>query len=79
MPDSIRGIAERALAGEDPTEVALEEKAKALGLDVEQYASNGALYFYNPKACSETALQQRENIKVSVKLGRHVYYKYWNK
>lgn len=79
VPDDIRRVAERALAGEDPTEDALESNAKALGLDTEQYASDGALYFYNPKACSETAIQQRENIRVSVKIGRHIYYKYWDK
>ena len=79
VPEDIRRVAQRALEGEDPTEEYLKSEAKALGLDVEQYASGGALYFYNPKACSETALQQRENIKVSVKLGRHIYYKYWNK
>ena len=78
VPNNIRVIAERALAGEDPTEDALESITKALGLDTEKYASSGALYFYNPKICSEKALKDRENIKVSVKLGRHIYYKYWD-
>lgn len=68
----------RALEGEDPTEELLWKEAERLGLDPEYYAEGGALYFYNPDYCSETALEARSNIKVKVRIGNHIFYKIWD-
>lgn len=38
----------------------------------------GALYFYNPDGCSEEALAERENIKVSYRIGNHIFYAIWD-
>lgn len=54
----------RALDGEDPTEAVLGEY--------------GALYFYNPKYCSQEALNSRAKIKVKVTIGNHIFYRVWD-
>lgn len=68
----------RALGGEDPTEQLLWEEAERLGLDPIKYAEGGALYFYNPDGCSDAELKFRANIKVKIRIGNHVFYKYWD-
>lgn len=78
VPEKTRRAVKRALLGEDPTEETLKETAERLGLDTEKYASGGALYFYNPKCCNKTALQNRAKIKANMSIGAHVFYKYWD-
>lgn len=77
VSESTKKAVQRALEGEDPTEEALREEARRLGLDEDFYAGDGALYFYNPKACGPEALKARENIQVEVDLGLHSFYKIW--
>lgn len=69
---------DRAYEGEDPTEELLREEAERLGLDPVKYAEGGALYFYNPDYCGEKELKRRDAIKVKVKIGDLVFYKYWD-
>lgn len=71
--------AQRALDGEDPTEELLRKEAERLGLDPEKYAEGGALYFYNPDHCGEKALESRAYIKVKIRIGNHIFYKFWDK
>lgn len=78
LPDKTIEAVERALQGEDPTEQLLREEAIRLGLDPEKYAEGGALYFYNPNRCNWQQLAAREQIKVKVKIGNHVFYKVWD-
>lgn len=77
IPDITLEATQRALEGEDPTEQLLWDEAVRLGLNPEEYAAGGALYFYNPDACSEFALRERDNIKCRVRIGNHVFYKVW--
>lgn len=58
--------ARRALNGEDPTENWLRKEAKRLGLNSENYASGGALYFYSPEFTNSSELAARSNIKCKV-------------
>lgn len=79
VPEQTVRAVDRALLGEDPTEEYLKNEAKIKGIeDIEKYAEDGALYFYNPKACGQQALADRANIKVSVSIGAHNFYKYWD-
>lgn len=78
IPESTKNAVHRALMGEDPTEEALRAEARRLGIDEEQYAEGGALFFYNPNACGTNALEEREGIKVKVSLGLHTFYKVWD-
>lgn len=79
VPEQTLRAVDRALFGEDPTEEYLKNEAKIKGIEnIEKYAEDGALYFYNPKACSRQALADRANIKVSVSIGAHNFYKYWD-
>jgi len=57
-----RIAAERAVAGEDPL-------AEVLG--------GPTYYFYNPDYCDEYQLEVRENIKVTARIGNHVFYSEW--
>lgn len=77
IPERTIEATQRALNGEDPTEQLLWEEAVRLGLDPEEYAAGGALFFYNPNACSDEALQQRANIQCKVQIGNHIFYKVW--
>lgn len=77
VSESTKRAVQRALEGEDPTEEALKEEARKLGLDEEFYAGDGALYFYNAEACGPEELKARENIQVEVSLGLHSFYKVW--
>lgn len=77
VPDMTREAARRALNGEDPTENWLRKEAKRLGLNSENYASGGALYFYSPQFTSSSELVARSNIKCKVQKGGHVFYKVW--
>ena len=77
VPDMTREAARRALNGEDPTENWLRKEAKRLGLNSENYASGGALYFYSPEFTSSSELVARSNIKCKVQKGGHVFYKVW--
>lgn len=79
IPAKTVNAVNRALAGEDPTEEVLLREALRLGLDPEKYAAGGALYFYNPNACSENALAARANIKLKTRFGSHLVYKQWDK
>lgn len=77
IPDCTIEATQKALDGEDPTEELLWNEALRLGLDPEVYAKGGALFFYNPDACSDSALQERECIQCKVKIGHHIFYKVW--
>lgn len=78
ISEETKNAVQRALDGEDPTEEALRENAKELGLDEEKFASGGALYFYNPSACSKKALEKRASISVKVKFDSQNFYKIWD-
>ena len=77
IPESTISAVQRALRGEDPTEEALIAESRRLGLDEEYYAQGGALFFYNPAACSQEALTARESIQVKANMGLHYFYKVW--
>ena len=77
VPDMTKEAARRALNGEDPTENWLRKEAKRLGLNSENYASGGALYFYSPKFTNSSELAARSNIKCKVQKGGHIFYKVW--
>ena len=77
VPDMTKEAARRALNGEDPTENWLRKEAKRLGLNSENYASGGALYFYSPEFTSSSELVARSNIKCKVQKGGHIFYKVW--
>ena len=77
VPDMTKEAARRALNGEEPTENWLRKEAKRLGLNSENYASGGALYFYSPKFTSPSELVARSNIKCKVQKGGHIFYKVW--
>ena len=77
VPDMTREAARRALNGEDPTENWLRKEAKRLGLNSENYASGGALYFYSPEFTGSSELVARSNIKCKVQKGGHIFYKVW--
>ena len=77
VPDMTREAARRALNGEDPTENWLRKEAKRLGLNSENYASGGALYFYSPEFTGSSELVARSNIKCKVHKGGHIFYKVW--
>ena len=77
IPDKTIEATQRALNGEDPTEALLWDEAVRLGLNPEEYAAGGALFFYNPNACSDTAIAERANIQCKVQIGNHIFYKVW--
>ena len=53
-----------ALAGEDPTRVAL---------------GGGALYYYNPDYTPDYELAMRANLQKTLRIGDHVFYRDWPK
>lgn len=78
VPESCKEAARRALAGEDPTEQLLRQEATRRGLDPEEYANGGALYFFNPECTAKSELEKRYAIKVQVQFGDHIFYKVWS-
>ena len=78
IPEKTIKATQDALNGYDPTEELLWQEAVRLGLDPEKYAEGGALFFYNPKYCSESALMERNSIKCKVQIGDHIFYKVWD-
>lgn len=77
VPESCVEAAERALAGEDPTEELLRQEAISKGLNADEYARGGALYFYNPDYCGSSEIEMRNSIQVKVEFGDHIFYKVW--
>ena len=77
VPESCVEAAERALAGEDPTEELLRQEAISKGLNPDEYARGGALYFYNPDYCGNSEIEMRNSIQVKVEFGDHIFYKVW--
>ena len=77
IPESCVQAAERALAGEDPTEELLRQEAISKGLNPDEYARGGALYFYNPDYCGSSEIEMRNGIQVKVEYGDHIFYKVW--
>ena len=77
VPESCVQAAERALAGEDPTEELLRQEAISKGLNPDEYASGGALFFYNPDYCGSSEIEMRNSIQVKVEFGDHIFYKVW--
>ena len=77
VPKSCVEAAERALAGEDPTEELLRQEAISKGLNPDEYARGGALFFYNPDYCGSSEIEMRNGIQVKVEYGDHIFYKVW--
>ena len=77
VPESCVEAAERALAGEDPTEELLRQEAISKGLNPDEYARGGALFFYNPDYCGSSEIEMRNGIQVKVEYGDHIFYKVW--
>ena len=77
VPESCIQAAERALAGEDPTEELLRQEAISKGFNPDEYASGGALFFYNPDYCGSSEIEMRNGIQVKVEYGDHIFYKVW--
>ena len=77
IPESCVQAAERALAGEDPTEELLRQEAISKGFNPDEYASGGALFFYNPDYCGSSEIEMRNSIQVKVEFGDHIFYKVW--
>ena len=77
VPESCVQAAERALAGEDPTEELLRQEAISKCLNPDEYASGGALFFYNPDYCGSSEIEMRNSIQVKVEFGDHIFYKVW--
>ena len=77
VPESCVQAAERALAGEDPTEELLRQEAISKGFNPDEYASGGALFFYNPDYCGSSEIEMRNSIQVKVEFGDHIFYKVW--
>lgn len=72
-------VVERLSEGkETEVEKLLRAEAEKLGLDVEKYAEDGPLYFYNPDAVSQKQLDSRKDVKCSVRIGYQVFYKFWD-
>lgn len=77
VPESCVEAAERALAGEDPTEELLRQEAISKGLNPDEYGRGGALFFYNPDYCGSSEIEMRNSIQVKVEFGDHIFYKVW--
>lgn len=77
VPENCKEAARRALAGEDPTEELLRQEAIRKGLNPEEYATDGALFFYNPEYTGSSELEMRNSIQVKVEFGDHIFYKVW--
>lgn len=62
---------------ETEVERLLKAKAKSLGLDQEEYAEGGPIYFYNPEYCSDEENAYRESVQCKVQVGKQTFYKVW--
>lgn len=62
---------------ESEVERLLKAKAASLGLDQEEYAEGGPIYFYNPEYCSEEENAYRESVQCKVQVGKQTFYKVW--
>lgn len=62
----------------DYSEQILKQQAETLGITDPKYWKGGAMYFYNPAACSERQNNLRENVKVKFQYGNHIFYCYWD-
>lgn len=78
VPQNVKDAVDAAFIC-DYSEKMLREQAKLLGINDSKYWEGGALYFYNPKYCSEYQNSIRENIKVKFECGNHLFYRYWDK
>lgn len=67
------------LEGSNETEELLKKAADAKGINDEKYWKGGALFFSNLDEIPEEIKSDYENIKVSVKVGRHTFWRYWDK
>lgn len=78
VPEGTIADVERAVEGEDPTVEKLLAECNRLNLPADQYALNGARYFYNPNITSNSELQKRAKVKCKVAIGDHIFYGYWD-
>lgn len=61
------------------TEIELAVLAALDGADpTEEVLNGGSLFFYNPDYCSPEELAMRTNIKITCRIGNHVFYREWN-
>lgn len=60
---------------ETEVERLLKEEAARLGLDQEEYAEGGPIYFYNPEYCSDAENAKRVNVQCKVQVGQQTFYK----
>lgn len=65
------------LAGSDETERLLKEVAEQKGITDPKYWEGGAVYFSNFDGIED--LSSYEKIQVSVKVGNHTFWRYWDK
>lgn len=82
VPQKTLDALDRALAGEDPTERLLKEKAeslvaagKKLKLDISEYYEGGAVFFMTKKAFSRF----KNQVAVYVIIDHHVFFRAWSK
>lgn len=79
ITSSVWDVVESLCEGrETEAERLLKEEAKRLGLNEEEYAEGGPLYFYNPDYVSQKQLDARKNVKCSVRVGYQIFYKVWD-
>lgn len=67
----------QVLEGSDETERLLKEVADQKGIDDPKYWEGGAVYFSNLDEIEN--LSSYEKIQVSVKVGNHTFWRYWDK
>lgn len=77
VPQNVKEAVDAAFEYDYSQEM-LKKEAERLGITDSQYWEGGALYFYNPVACSEYQNKLRENVKVKFQYGRHIFYRYWD-
>lgn len=72
VPQSVKDAVDEALKN-DYTEAILKAEAERLGITDSKYWEGGATYFCAPGCAG------RENVKVKVQVGGHMFYRYWDK
>ena len=79
ITDDIREAVKAALDGDRTTEILLREEAKIQGLEDESFWKGGALYYCNMRDITEDEKSSRtpEKVPVSIKIGNHMFYRYW--
>lgn len=79
ITDDIREAVKAALDGDRTTEILLREEAKIQGLEDESFWKGGALYYCNMRDIAEDEKSSRtpEKVPVSIKIGNHMFYRYW--